>query len=228
MTENSGSAPQNQQVTAKEDLRKFRVKLSAADEEKFKELYKKGLEKRAKAKEHAAPPVFPTDELKKLSVDLDTIIQSVASGSIQETPYVIRAVGGAGAQVLIVNPLTQRETQVGSIKGAVGPKVVDGKSVLTGEVDEINVQAGYQGRGLGYVLGIAFLARSEQGGATYMQLGTEDTSEGFWTSLNVAQNRLIKIAIVKDKVKGFSVKWHAKDTEHVKDTEEVNDPTSSV
>jgi hypothetical protein len=207
MTEDIGSANPGTKKTPKEALAESEALFKAALARKASNLeFMKGVAAKEKArkeeKAESAPEPVPTT--KAVQVSLDQVIALVKNGrdENEEIPYEIKGTGGAGAQIWL------RDLAVGSVKGAVGTRRVPGdQQAKVGEVDEINVTAGYQGRGLGYVLAIAFLVGSEAEEATYIQLGTEDTSEGFWTSLNVGQNRLITIEEVKSKVRNFNIRW---------------------
>lgn len=67
----------------------------------------------------------------------------------------------------------------GIIKGGVTSKV--------GKVETINTKAYAQGMGIGKLMAAAFYEICLNQGATHVQLGTTDTSGGFWPYLGVAQ-----------------------------------------
>ena len=87
--------------------------------------------------------------------------------------------------------------EVGSIRGGLG-----GAGGVVAMVETINVSADRQRRGLGRLLAAAFCAHWAANGATQIQLGTNDTSGGFWASLGVSQTNAITIAAAETAIYG--------------------------
>jgi ribosomal protein S18 acetylase RimI-like enzyme len=64
----------------------------------------------------------------------------------------------------------------------------------TGRVQQITVNEDCQGQRLGKLLAVAFYEEMANQGATHVELGTQDTSEGFWNAQGLAEHRLTLIA----------------------------------
>ncbi len=88
-------------------------------------------------------------------------------------------------------------TEVGSVRGGLG-----GAGGVVAMVETINVSADRQRRGLGRLLAAVFCAHWAANGATHVQLGTNDTSGGFWASLGVSQANAITIVAAQATIFG--------------------------
>jgi N-acetylglutamate synthase-like GNAT family acetyltransferase len=87
------------------------------------------------------------------------------------------------------------DTEVGMIRG--GLSMTDKHTAL---VETINISPDQQGKGLGKLLVAAFLAYWNSRGVSKIQLGTTDTSGGFWSKLGVSQSNRVMINDVLNKV----------------------------
>jgi ribosomal protein S18 acetylase RimI-like enzyme len=93
------------------------------------------------------------------------------------------AIGRSGSG-LTVNKLDG--TQIGFLR-----YTLDG---TTGRVQQITVNDDCQGQRLGKLLAVAFYEEMANQGATHVELGTNDTSGGFWAVQGLAEHRLTPIA----------------------------------
>jgi hypothetical protein len=89
-----------------------------------------------------------------------------------------------GAIIKVTHLRGQQEC--GSIRG--------GLSGATAKIETINVNHDKQRKGLGKLLAAAFYGYWSVNGATHVQLGTTDTSNGFWPHLGVSQANAVLIA----------------------------------